>query len=154
FTLDPKIDAGAFALTLPANEAEKEAEKLFRAMEAKINAAKAVQAAFDIEMKAKAGGEGKFKGSLLFTNDHKARLKMSGGMMGKEVVTIEMISDGKQVKLAESPETIAKVEAERAPKNLSHMLTTMVAGPGPYITFSGDLLCLHAPDLILTAGPM
>jgi outer membrane lipoprotein-sorting protein len=60
FTLDPKIDAKAFALTHEVNDAEK----LFRAMEEKLKAAKAVQVTFEFTAKTKAKEE-KLKGSLV-----------------------------------------------------------------------------------------
>jgi outer membrane lipoprotein-sorting protein len=135
FKFDPKIDAKAFEM-VPVPAPPNEAEKLFRAMEAKISAAKAVQVTFDIEMKGK-GEEGKLKGSLLFMKDNKARLKMSGNETGKEV-TNEMISDGKRIKLAVLPETIGKAKEERTPKILHSLLSTMVSGPGLSLTY--DLL--------------
>src|SRR5439155_6255090 len=107
FTLDPKLDAGSFELNFPVSDAEK----LFRAMEQKIKAANAVQVTFNMEVKSK-GREAKGKASLLFTKENQAQLKMRRNQAGKEV-TIEMISDGKRMKYAESPETIAKAEAER-----------------------------------------
>ena len=122
FNLDPKIDAKAFELIPTPNEAEK----LFRATVEKIKAAQAVQVTFDSEAKGKEQGkdvEAKAKGSLLFTKDNKARLKMSRNETGKEV-TIEAISDGKRWKMAESPATIAKAEEEPTRKDLHSLLST------------------------------
>jgi outer membrane lipoprotein-sorting protein len=127
FKLNPKLDAKAFDL-IPAQG--NEAEKFFRVMEEKIKAAKAVEVTFDIEMKGKGKGEeGKLKGSVLFTKDNKARLKMSGNEMGKET-TIEMISDGKRMKMADSSETIAKAEEEPTRAKLHGLLSAIVSGPG------------------------
>ena len=64
FKLDPKIDAKAFMLVPQVNEAEK----LFRAVEKKLNTAKAVQVTVEYAAKTK-GKEEKFKGSLLFTKE-------------------------------------------------------------------------------------
>jgi outer membrane lipoprotein-sorting protein len=122
FNLDPRIDAKAFELIPTPNGAEK----LFRAMQEKIKAAQAVQVTFDCEAKGKDQGkdvEAKAKGSLLFTKDNKARLKMSVNETGKEV-TIEAISDGKRWKMAESPATIAKAEEEPTRKDLHSLLST------------------------------
>jgi outer membrane lipoprotein-sorting protein len=122
FNLDPKIDAKAFELVPTPNEAEK----LFRATVEKIKAAQAVQVTFDCEAKGKDQGkdvEAKAKGSLLFTKDNKARLKMSTNESGKEV-TIEAISDGKHWKMAESPAKIASVEEEATRKDLHSLLST------------------------------
>jgi outer membrane lipoprotein-sorting protein len=58
FKLDPKIDAKAFTLVPQVNEAEK----LFRAVEEKINTAKAVQVTVEYAAKTK-GKEEKFKGN-------------------------------------------------------------------------------------------
>jgi outer membrane lipoprotein-sorting protein len=134
FKLDPRIDAKAFEL-VPAQG--NEAEKLFRAMEERIKAARAVQFTFEAEMKGRGKGEeAKLKGSVLFTKDNKARLKMSGNEMGKEM-TIEMISDGKRMKMAESPETIAKADEERTRTDLHSLLSAAVSGPGLLLTY-GD----------------
>jgi internalin A len=135
FKLDPKIEAKAFDLVpSPGNEAEK----LLRAVEKKIKAAKAVEVTFDIDIKGKGkGAQARLKGSVLFTKDKKARLKISGNAMGKEM-TIEMISDGKRMKMAESPDTITKAEAARTRPDLHSLLSAMVSGPGLLHTY-GDL---------------
>jgi hypothetical protein len=122
FNLDPKIDAKAFELIPTPNEAEK----LFLTMMEKIKTAQVVQVTFDSVAKGKEQGkdvEAKAKGSLLFTKDNKARLKMSTNETGKEV-TIEAISDGKRWKMAESPATIAKAEEEPTRKDLHSLLST------------------------------
>lgn len=138
FTLDPKIGAKAFELTpAPGNDAEK----LFRAMEDKINGAKAIHVAFDIETTGKSE-EGKLKGSLLFTKDNKARLTMSGNE-GGENVRWEMVSDGKQMKAAESPDTFDKATVEPTLTNLHDRLSTMVSRPG-----------LRGYSFILLMGPI
>jgi internalin A len=129
FKLDPKVDAKAFALIHEVNDAEK----LFRAMEEKIKAAKALEVTFEFTAKAKAKEE-KFKGSLLFTKDNKARLTMRVPEDGKE--RIEMVSDGKQMKVAYPPEdTLAKTEALRTPAVLHKLFGTMVSGPGTLLTY-------------------
>jgi outer membrane lipoprotein-sorting protein len=132
FKLDPKLDAKAFELVpSPGNEAEK----LLRAVEEKIKAAKAVEVTFDIKMKSKLKSLGKLKGSVLFTKDNKARLNMSGKEMGMEK-TIEMISDGQRMKMAESPDTIAKADEERTRPDLHSLLSAMVSGPGMLLGYS------------------
>jgi outer membrane lipoprotein-sorting protein len=129
FKLDPKIDAKAFALDYQVNDAEK----LFRAMEEKIKAAKAVEVTFDFTATAK-GKKEKFTGSLLFTQDNKARLKMRVPEEGKDA--IEMVSDGKQMKVAYPPqETLAKVEALQTPTDLHNLFSTMVSGPSLVLTY-------------------
>jgi hypothetical protein len=74
------------------------------------------------------------QGSLLFTKENQARLKIDMDEFGKKK-TAEMISDGKRVKYAESPDTIAKAEAEASPATLSSRLTRMLSGPGVCLTY-------------------
>ena len=64
-------------------------------------------------------------------------MKISGKVMGEEM-TIEMISDGKRMKWAESPDTIAKVEEARTRTDLHSLLSAMVSGPGLLQAY-GDL---------------
>jgi outer membrane lipoprotein-sorting protein len=144
FNLDPRTGAKDFEM-IPWQG--NEAEKLFRAVEEKIKAAKAVQVAFDVEVKSRRT-EGKLKGSLLFTKDSQARLKMNGNDAGKEI-TIELVCDGKRMKFAESPDTIAGARAEAAPANLHDLLCTVVSGPGLLPTY--DLLVPEAPQFRLVA---
>jgi hypothetical protein len=74
---------------------QNEAEKLFRAMEKKIKGAKALEIVFTYEFEGETA-----KGSLLLTNDNKARLRLSGqyypGVKGNP--TFELVSDGKRFK--------------------------------------------------------
>src|SRR5262249_2425174 len=87
------------ALPLSAPAQENEAEKLFGDMEKKITAAKAFQVSVAIETRGDTKDRvGRFRGSLLLTNDNKARLKVSGNDFG-EVRNWELISDGKQVRV-------------------------------------------------------
>jgi outer membrane lipoprotein-sorting protein len=140
FTLDPKIDAGAFDLTWTVNEAEK----LFRAMQEKIKTAGAVQVEFKIELKAN-GEAARGEGFLLFTKENKARLKMIVEEMGKKVTT-EAISDGKSMKFAKSPGMIARAEADPAPQLLHSLISSMVSGPGLWLTDEGDYLNAAVPN--------
>src|SRR5882724_2757346 len=88
---------GFLAATLvPAALAQdKEAEKLFREMEKKIKGAKALEIVFTYQLEGKTA-----KGSLLLTNDDKARLRVSGhyypGVEGNPI--FELVSDGKRFK--------------------------------------------------------
>jgi outer membrane lipoprotein-sorting protein len=129
FTLEPKIDAGAFELTFPAGEAEN----LFRAVEQKIKAANAVSVA--VKVQGKAGDKAaKGEGSLLFTKENQARLKLTVNDPGKKE-TVEMVSDGRRMKFARSPDTLARAEAERQRPKLHDVLTRMVSGPGLWLTY-------------------
>lgn len=130
FILDPHIGAGTFELTVGQ---ASEAEKRVRAQEEKLNAAQAVQVAVRLEFRAK-GKRAKGHASLLFTKGNQARLKVKLDEFGKKL-TAEMVSDGKQVKFAETPDTIAKVEADPAPAALSRRLARMLSGPGLWLTY-------------------
>jgi outer membrane lipoprotein-sorting protein len=142
FNLDPKIDAKVFALVYQVNDAEK----VFRAMEEKIKAAKAVEVTFEFTEKAKDKGE-KFKGSLVFTKDNKARLKMRVPEEGKD--RIEMVSDGKHMKVAYPPkEALAKTEALRTPADLHQLFSTMVSGPSLLLTYD----MLNVPEWFPDGG--
>lgn len=142
FKLDPKIDAKTFALVYQVNDAAK----LFRAMEEKIKAAKAVEVTFEFSGKAK-GKEEKLKGSLVFTKDNKARLTMRVPEEGKD--RIEMASDGKQMKVAYPPEeTLAKTEALRTPAALHDLLASMVSGPSMLQTYD----MLNVPEWFPDGG--
>jgi outer membrane lipoprotein-sorting protein len=142
FKLDPQIDAKAFALVYPVNDAAK----LFRAMEEKIKAAKGVEVAFEFSAKAK-GKEEKLKGTLVFTKDNKARLTMRVPEEGKD--RIEMVSDGKQMKVAYPPkETLARTEALRTPAALHDLLASMLSGPSMLDTYP----MLNAPEWFPDGG--
>jgi outer membrane lipoprotein-sorting protein len=142
FKIDPKIDAKAFALVYPINAAAK----LFHAMEEKIKAAKAVEVAFEFSGKAK-GKEEKLNGSLVFTQDNKARLTMRVREEGKD--RIEMISDGKQMKVAYPPkEKLARTEALRTPAALHDLLASMVSGPSMLETYA----MLNVPESFPDGG--
>jgi outer membrane lipoprotein-sorting protein len=145
FKLDPKFDAKAFAVVYKVNDAAK----LFRAMEEKIKAAKAVEVTFAFSGKAK-GKEEKLKGSLVFTKDNKARLTMRVPVSVAEGEDrIEMVSDGKQMKVAYAPkETLAKTEALRTPAALHDLLASMVSGPSMVQTYD----MLNVPEWFPDGG--
>jgi outer membrane lipoprotein-sorting protein len=130
FTLDLKFDPAVFDLIVGQVES---AEKLVRAVEEKLQAANAVQVSVKIELKA-IGKTGKGQASLLFTPANQARIKVEIDELGKHV-TSEMIADGKRLKYAESPNTIAKAEADPVPAKLSRQLTQILSGPGVWLTY-------------------
>jgi hypothetical protein len=113
---------------------DNEAEKLFRDMEKKIQAARAFRLAVTIETRGDTKDRvGSFKGSLLLTNDNKARLKISGDDFG-EARNWEMVSNGKQVRLKPySAMPDFKEEATLATSNNLHgLLTTRVISFGVF----------------------
>src|SRR5262245_11827543 len=74
---------------------DDDAEKLFRDMEKKIRGAKAVEVAFTYQLEGRTT-----KGSLLLTDDKKARLQVRGHFYFgvKDNAMFEVISDGKRIK--------------------------------------------------------
>lgn len=117
------------AALLPADQAQdNEAEKLFRDMEKKIQAAKAFRVGFTIEIKGEARERAfRFEGSLLLTNDNKGRMTISEvrGQSRKW----EMVSDGKQVRLEGPPSP--------TPKNFHGFACLFVSRLGVFPTFPG-----------------
>jgi outer membrane lipoprotein-sorting protein len=92
------LACGMFAAALlpTAPGQDNVAEKLFRAMEKKIRSAKALEVVFTYQLEGKTT-----KGSLLLTNENKARLRVRGPFSFgiKRDASFELISDGKKLKL-------------------------------------------------------
>jgi outer membrane lipoprotein-sorting protein len=86
----------AAAFVPAARAQDNAAEKLFRAMEKKIRSAKALKVVFTYQLEGKTT-----KGSLLLTNDNKARLQVRGPFSFgvKRDASFDLISDGKKLKL-------------------------------------------------------
>jgi len=126
------------ALASAAPAQDREAEKLYRDMEQKIRSAKAVQFGVTLEIQgpAKEDRGGTIKGSVLFTKDNQARLKIGGEVNG-EKLNHEIVSDGKQIRLkpyAAMPDF--KEEATfPTPKHLHRTLTTVLPRAGVHLTF-------------------
>jgi hypothetical protein len=118
------------AAALPAADRaqDNEAEKLFRAMEKKIQAAKALRVAFTTEIKGDAKERvGRFGGSLLLTNDNKARMKISE--VRGQARTWELVSDGKRVR--------SEGATSATPKNFHGLASILVSRLGVFPSFPG-----------------
>src|SRR5262249_45300905 len=129
---------------------ENEAEKRFRDVEKKVRAAKAFQVAVTIEAKGDTKDRvGSFKGSLLVTNDNKARLKISGDDFG-EARNWEMVSNGKQVRLKPYSLGVSELFKEEAtlatPMNLHGQLTTRVSRLGVFLNLPRMAAWLFVAD--------
>lgn len=107
-----KLQLVAFLLTAAVQD--NDAEKLFRAMAAKLDKAKTVQITF--EATAEKGGEreGTIKGTLLLGEDNKLRVDVRANF-DKEDQRIILISDGKTLRMIERDGAPNDMEA---PKNL------------------------------------
>lgn len=81
-----------------AHAQDNEAEKLFRNMEKKLLAAKALEITFEYQI----GKQKKARGELLVTQDNQLRLKVVGHFEEKPKAGFELISDGKQIKCKEA----------------------------------------------------
>ncbi len=119
---------GLLAGALPASDQvrQNEAEKLFRDMEKKIQAAKAFRIAFTVEIKDDAKERAdRFKGSLLLTNGNKARMIISE--VRGQTRKWELVSDGKQVR--------SEGATSATPKNFHGLASILVSRLGVFPTF-------------------
>ena len=88
----------ATAFCSPALAQDDDPEKLFRGMEKKLLAAKALEITFEYQI----GKQKKARGELLVTQDNQLRLKVVGHFEEKPKAGFELISDGKQIKCKEA----------------------------------------------------
>ncbi len=102
---------------------ENEGEKLFRAMEKRITAAKVIQISAETDEQAEAA---KFKASLILTRGNKARVHVQGDVGGQKMST-EMTSDGSKMKVLMMPGGRGE---ERSAEKLHGLLSTMVSRVG------------------------
>ncbi len=102
---------------------ENEGEKLFRAMEKKITAAKVIQIVAEMDDQGEAA---KFKASLILTKGNKARVRVRGDVKGQKMST-EMTSDGSKMKVLMMP---GGREEEQSAKKLHGLFSTMVSRVG------------------------
>jgi outer membrane lipoprotein-sorting protein len=115
------------AVLVPAFAAQgNDAEKLFRDLEKKIDAAKSLRLASDIDVKDKREG-GTLRSSLALAPGGKVRMTMKGKGGGKEV-EIEVVSDGAKLHTRANPPGDSK--QEEAPKNLHALMRKMLSRAG------------------------
>src|SRR5580700_4843660 len=88
------------ALAVPAYAGENEAEKLFRQMEKKVNAAKTASIRFDATITF-FGMDGTIKGTAVFGEGDKMRIDADVAFMGKNTKA-NVIGDGTKVYLKDS----------------------------------------------------
>ena len=111
------------------DEQGKDAEQLFRRMEAKMHAAKTVSLSFDSSVVSESlpiKGS-KLKGTVFIADGKKARLEMSGGKTGGEPFKGLLISDGTQMVQNHG-------KPQPAPKVCPSNLITEIARSGFFIT--------------------
>jgi outer membrane lipoprotein-sorting protein len=142
----------AAALVPSVRAQDNEGEKLFRAMEKKIQTARAFRVAFTIKGQGDMDRVADFRGALLLTNDNKARLTARGDDVG-EARRWEMVSDGKQVFLR--PYVVSGVEGDKeeetfaTPRNLHGHLTRQLSSLGVYLNLprlAAVVLSADSPD--------
>jgi outer membrane lipoprotein-sorting protein len=85
--------AALLLLAAPAYGQENDAEKLYRAMEKKIETAKSVHLVFETQLAGEAG-KGEFKGNLHVAEGFKVRFEIDGKIVGNALKLL-IISDGK-----------------------------------------------------------
>jgi outer membrane lipoprotein-sorting protein len=110
----------SFALSLTAYGQEDAGEKLFRAMEKKVRAAKAMQLVCEVEGRLSAGGEQqKIKANQQFAGPNKARIELHSGSYNSLFV-----SDGN---MALTREGVRLGEPKKADPQLNEGLTGTIA---------------------------
>lgn len=134
------------ALTSPLWAQDNDAEKLFAAMEKKIQDAKAFQAAVTIDIQGDAKDRvSTFRGAILLTRQNQARLRVSGDDFG-EARNWELISDGKSLYL--KPYAAMPVFKEEAvlptPKHLHPTLTRVTDRMGIMLMLFGMTYIVEA----------
>jgi hypothetical protein len=133
---EPTIRLWKLPASLPLVQ-ENEAEKLFRAMEKKIREARAFRVAVDIRITAEREKDkdqgGHLKGSLILTQDNKARLTIRGKVAG-EAVDREIVSDGKHITWKDSLPEPPERATQTAPKKLHDRLSKLLTRAGVYGT--------------------
>ena len=127
------------ALTAPDQAQINEAEKLFRDMEKKIQAAKAFRVVFTTEIKRDARERvGRFEGSLLLTHDNKGRMKIRE--VRGQSRSWEAISDGKRVK--------SEGATSATPKNFHGLASVLVSRVGVFPTFPAIPFVIAQADTV------
>jgi outer membrane lipoprotein-sorting protein len=124
------------AAMLPAAAAQggDEAEKLFRAVEARLSKARTVRLAFRVDTYL--GREkGMLTGTLLLAAGNKARLRVKGAILGKDL-DAELVSDGARMRALDQPS--AKPLEAPAPKHLNEIVTAALSRSGLFLNL--DLL--------------
>jgi outer membrane lipoprotein-sorting protein len=122
------LACGLLVAALPpvAPAQDNEAERLYRAVEKKVLAAKSFEVTFEYSLENR-----KAKGSLLLTRDGKARIKARGDFgEGGPNSTFEAVSDGKQLVTKQGPSAGGKKMVGKAPKNLHTVVGTTLSRGG------------------------
>ncbi len=129
----------ALALLPAAQAQDGDAEKLFRAMEQKLLAAKAFEVRFEYQFEKR-----KVKGEMLVTRENKVRLKVVGVFEDKPKAGFDLLADGKQLKTKGARLFVASNgqsgmeeggESEwQTPKNFHRVLGSTVSRGGVWFT--------------------
>jgi hypothetical protein len=133
-----RADEGLTPQKLP--QAAKDAEWLFRRMEATLQAARPLCLRFQIKTKG-APKEGLMDGSLVLAHGNKARLEMKG-----QPVTAFVVSDGTRMKGSMSPGTGAACD-KPTPDSLGKTLVALLSRAGPIA------VCVEATSPWWRGGP-
>lgn len=106
---------------------DSEPEQLFRAMEKKISAAKALEVSFNGRLEgSKVKGAVEVKGSLLLAEGNKARFELSA-VIGDQASELKMISDGTRMKEWQKPGRESVKDTE---KHLNDQTAGILCRPG------------------------
>jgi outer membrane lipoprotein-sorting protein len=89
------LAATVLVLAAPIYGQDKDAEKLYRAMEKKVREAKSIKVLWEAELQNQPGESGKVKGSTHLADGNKARIEFAGSLKGTDGKLL-LVSDGKQ----------------------------------------------------------
>jgi outer membrane lipoprotein-sorting protein len=117
-------------LLLALGQENDQAKKLFGSMEKKLADAKGVQISVEATLDS-TKGKGKIKGTMLLTNENKARVEISGELLGKEF-KMDMVCDGAKM-IAKSSVFPKAAEPTDAPKDLAKTASEAVGRVGVLI---------------------
>ncbi len=118
----------------PIQAAEDEAEKLFRAMEQKVKAAKTLRVRYELDISAAADKKGTVKGAILLGEGDQYRLDGEGKIFGQQV-KFTTVCDGARVsEVVEPPPPQSETNPPRQPKGSGAFLRAALPPLGFFLT--------------------
>ena len=117
----------------PAAAEENEAEKLFRAMEKKVRAARTLRVRFDAQITDARGKKWDLKGSLVLGEGDRFRMESTGKLFG-EAINFTVISDGTNARSFGGPKQPKEGEAEKPPKGVGAYFRALLTRRGVFGT--------------------
>jgi outer membrane lipoprotein-sorting protein len=132
----------------PAAAEENEAEKLYRAAERKVRAARTVQVRFDVNITDALGKKWDVKGSLVLGEGDKLRTEAQGRLFDAPV-KYTVVSDGTSMKFIGATGQARQGEGEKPPKGLGAYFREALPRDGFFVTtLNMDRRLGGAPDAV------